>query len=121
MSFLIKVAFILVSSSKIVTVQPNVSWGTNSHWLSLYSRTGPNWKYLPRLMSHTAVIISRQNWNGFFSNANELQQFLDKKPTPWENKNLALKLGIQTYQILTYDDEVCIPSLSSILLAVCLV
>ena len=31
---------------------------------------------------------------------------------------LALKLGIQTYQILTNDDEVCIPSLSSILLAV---
>ena len=31
---------------------------------------------------------------------------------------LALKLGIQTYQIFTNDDEVCIPSLSSILLAV---
>ena len=31
---------------------------------------------------------------------------------------LALNLGIQTYQILTNDDEVCIPSLSSILLAV---
>ena len=31
---------------------------------------------------------------------------------------LALKLEIQTYQILTNDDEVCIPSLSSILLAV---
>jgi hypothetical protein len=30
---------------------------------------------------------------------------------------LALKLGIQTFQILTKDDEVCIPSLSSILLA----
>ena len=28
---------------------------------------------------------------------------------------LALKLGIQTYQILTNDDEVCIPRLSSIL------
>jgi hypothetical protein len=27
---------------------------------------------------------------------------------------LASKLGIQTYQILTNDDEVCIPSLSSI-------
>ena len=36
-----------------------------------------------------------------------------------KNKKLqALKLGIQTYQILTNDDEVCIPSLSSILLAV---
>ena len=34
------------------------------------------------------------------------------------NKKLALKLGIQTYQILTNDDEICIPSLSSILLAV---
>ena len=33
-------------------------------------------------------------------------------------KKLALKWGIQTYQILTNDDEVCIPSLSSILLAV---
>ena len=31
---------------------------------------------------------------------------------------MALKLGIQTYQILINDDEVCIPSLSSILLAV---
>ena len=35
-----------------------------------------------------------------------------------KNMTLALKLGIQTYQILTNDDEVCIPSLSSILLAV---
>ena len=35
-----------------------------------------------------------------------------------KNENLALKLGIQTYQILANDDEVCIPSLSSILLAV---
>ena len=34
-----------------------------------------------------------------------------------KNKKLALKLEIQTYQILT-NDEVCIPSLSSILLAV---
>ena len=37
---------------------------------------------------------------------------------PKKNKKLALKLGIQTYQILTKDDEVCIRSLSSILLAV---
>ena len=37
-----------------------------------------------------------------------------------EIKKLALKLGIQTYQILRNDDEVCIPSLSSILLAVSL-
>ena len=29
---------------------------------------------------------------------------------PKENKKFALKLGIQTYQILTNDDEVCIPS-----------
>ena len=35
-----------------------------------------------------------------------------------KDKKLALKLGIQTYQILTNVDEVCIPSLSSILLAV---
>ena len=35
-----------------------------------------------------------------------------------KNKKLALKLEIQTYQILTKDDEVCIPSLSSILSAV---
>ena len=33
---------------------------------------------------------------------------------------MALKLEIQTYQILTSDDEVCIPSLSSIILAVTL-
>ena len=31
---------------------------------------------------------------------------------------MALKLGKQTYQILANDDEVCIPSISSILLAV---
>ena len=31
---------------------------------------------------------------------------------------MAVKLEIQTYQILTKDDEVCIPSLSSIPLAV---
>ena len=31
---------------------------------------------------------------------------------------MALKLGIQTYQILTNYDEVCIPSLFSILLAI---
>ena len=35
-----------------------------------------------------------------------------------KNEKLALKLGIQTYQILTNDDEVCIPSLSSIFLGV---
>ena len=35
-----------------------------------------------------------------------------------KNKKLALKLGIQTYQISTNDDEVCILSFSSILLAV---
>ena len=32
--------------------------------------------------------------------------------------NGPLLLGIQTYQILTNDDEVCIPSLSGIFLAV---
>jgi hypothetical protein len=35
-----------------------------------------------------------------------------------KNKKLALNLGIQTHQILTNDDEVCIPSLSRIVLAV---
>ena len=34
---------------------------------------------------------------------------------------MALNAGIQTYQILTNDDEVCIPSLSNILLAVFLI
>ena len=34
-----------------------------------------------------------------------------------KNKKLSLNSGIQTYQILT-NDEVCIPSFSSILLAV---
>ena len=34
-------------------------------------------------------------------------------------KKLALNLRLQTYQILTNHDEVYIPSLSSILLAVC--
>ena len=35
-----------------------------------------------------------------------------------KNKKLALELGIQTCQILTNDDEVCIPSLSNISLAI---
>ena len=35
-----------------------------------------------------------------------------------KNKKLTLRLGIQTYQILTNDGEVCIPNLSSIFLAV---
>ena len=35
-----------------------------------------------------------------------------------KNRKLTLNSGIQTYQILTNDDEVCIPSLTSILLAV---
>ena len=35
-----------------------------------------------------------------------------------KNNKLALDLGIQTNQILINDDEVCIPRLSSILLAV---
>ena len=35
-----------------------------------------------------------------------------------EDNFLALNTGIQTNQILTKDDEVCIPRLSSILLAV---
>ena len=42
------------------------------------------------------------------------------EPLPVEHQkdnNLALNSGIHTYQILTNDDEVCIPSLSSILLA----
>ena len=42
-----------------------------------------------------------------------------KKIKPYtcqKKKKLALKLGIQTYQILANDDEVCIRSLSSILL-----
>ena len=35
-----------------------------------------------------------------------------------KNKKLALELGMQTYQIFRNDDEVCIPSISNILLAV---
>ena len=35
-----------------------------------------------------------------------------------KNKKLSFNSGIQTYQILINDDEVFIPSLSSILLAV---
>ena len=50
--------------------------------------------------------------------SNEVQYILDKKPSHInaKNKKLALNSGIQTHQILTNDDEVCIPSLSSILL-----
>ena len=35
-----------------------------------------------------------------------------------KNKKLALKLGTRTHQILTNDDEVCIPSRSSNLFTV---
>ena len=45
----------------------------------------------------------------------------DKKTKPCKrqkDKKLVLKLEIQTYQILKNNDEVCIPSLSSIILAV---
>ena len=49
------------------------------------------------------------------SNSFQIKSKLYKRP---KNKKLALKLGIQSYQILSYDDEVCIPSLSSIILAV---
>ena len=38
--------------------------------------------------------------------------------SPYKSKKLRNSSGIQTYQILTNEDEVCIPSLSSILLAV---
>ena len=37
-----------------------------------------------------------------------------------KNLEFALNSQIQTYQILTNDDEVCIPSISSILIAVLL-
>ena len=60
-------------------------------------------------------MVAIQSWS------NELQKFLDKKTKSYKRKNnkeLALQSGIQTYQILTNDDEVCVPSLSSILLAV---
>ena len=53
-------------------------------------------------------------YNGRF---HPLSKILDGKPSQ-QNKKLALKIGIETYQILTKDDEVCIPSLSSIFLAV---
>ena len=37
-----------------------------------------------------------------------------------KDKKLALKIGIQTYQILTNDDEVCIPSHSSMYFLSCI-
>ena len=48
---------------------------------------------------------------------------LDQKPSHikckcQKYKKLALNSGIQTYKILANDDEVCIPSVSSIHLAV---
>ena len=60
-------------------------------------------------------MVAIQSWS------NELQKFLDKKTKSYKRKNnkeLALQSGIQTYQILTNDDEVCILSLSNILIAV---
>ena len=53
--------------------------------------------------------------------SNKLQYVLDKKSShinAQKKKKLDLKLVLQAYQILTIDDEVCIASLSSILLAV---
>ena len=51
------------------------------------------------------------------SYSNELQKFLDKKPSHINAKkirNWLLKLEIQTYQILTNDDVVCIPNFKAI-------
>ena len=50
---------------------------------------------------------------------NSIVSRLKTKPFKCQKeKKFALNSGIQTYQILTKDDEVCIPSLSSIHLAV---
>ena len=49
--------------------------------------------------------------------SNELKIISRQKTKPYKcqkNKKLALKLGIQTYQILANDDEVGIPSCSLI-------
>ena len=53
--------------------------------------------------------------------ANELQQVLEKKPCHIDakkNKKMALNSVIQTNQILTNDDEVCLCSICSIFVAV---
>ena len=52
------------------------------------------------------------------TNSNSFQIKKNKPYKHTHKKKLALKLGIQNYQILTNDDEVCTPSLSSILLVV---
>ena len=61
--------------------------------------------------------LNLQNKIGFINGLTPLWHYI----MPYKlqkNKKLALELGLQTYQILTNDDEVCITSLSTILLAV---
>ena len=52
-------------------------------------------------------ILAIRSWSIY------LQQFLDQKPMHVNTKNTR-DSGIQTYQIFSNDDEVCIPNLFSI-------
>ena len=110
-----------ISSQVLFTIKGHKTLVNQAHLFRIKRVSRKSWCYSCNKITTIWIQISCQNWYGFFSNANELQKFLDKKPShinAKKNKKLALKLGIQTYQILTNDDEVCIPSLSSILLAV---
>ena len=77
-------------------------------------------------ITKTSIQISRQNRNGIFSNfSHQIMVYLtsivsSSKNKPYKSqkcKKLTLDSHIQTYQILTNNDEVCIPSISSILIA----
>ena len=67
-----------------------------------------NFKFPAKIKVAFSQMLAIRSWSI------EPQKFLNKKPNYINAKKMASKLGIQTYQILTKDDEVCIPSLSSI-------
>ena len=64
------------------------------------------------------LLLKYQSSEHALTNSNSFQIKKSSHVKLPNNKKLALKLGIQTYQILTNYDEVYIPSVSSLLIAV---
>ena len=65
-------------------------------------------KYSCNKITKTWIQISRQNWNGFFSNTS----IVSRSKTEWKkhpkNKKLASNSQLQSYQILTNYDQMLI-------------
>ena len=84
-------------------------------------------RYSCNMITTTWIQISRQSWNGLFSNINHqimiqltpiASRSKIKKFKSQKNKKFALNSQKQAYQILINDDELCIQSLSSIHIAI---